>query len=238
MSNDEERQASTSGEQHEEVSQEKPEVPNDNPLEHIASFESPFNIPTWRKWLMTSLMGGMAAAVTFGSSVWSSTISVTSKQFGVGESVAVLGVSLYVLGFALGPILWGMSPLTFDLAHLLIYVSNLGPLSELKGRRLPMFTGYFIWALLQIPVGVVNNLPAILVCRLLAGCFGAAPMSLISAAYADFWEPAERGTATAVYSAAVYIGPTLGMFSPLMVPPCVDSLNHSRSHLRQPAYRE
>lgn len=101
-----------------------------------------------------------------------------------------------------------------------------------------MFTGFFIWTLLQIPVGVVNNLTTILVCRLLAGCFGAGPMTLISAIYADFWEPAERGTATAVYSAAVYIGPTLGMFSPLMVPPCVDSLNHSRSHLRQPAYRE
>ncbi len=73
-----------------------------------------------------------------------------------------------------------------------------------------MFSGFFIWALLQIPVGVANNLPTILVCRLLAGCFGAAPMALISAVYADFWMPAERGTATAVYSAAVYIGPTLG----------------------------
>ncbi|KIW11627.1 hypothetical protein PV08_10929 [Exophiala spinifera] len=189
ISIDEERQASASGEH--EASQEKRDATNGNSLELVASFESPFDFPTWRKWLMTLLMGGMAAAITFGSSVWSSTLPVTTKQFDVSESVAVLGVSLYVLGFALGPILWG-------------------PLSELKGRRLPMFTGFFIWTLLQIPVGVVNNLPTILVCRLLAGCFGAGPMVLISAVYSDFWEPAERGTAAAVYSAAVYIGPTLG----------------------------
>lgn len=121
MSNDEERQASASGEH--EVPQEKPEAPNDIPLELVASYESPFNFPTWRKWLMTLLMGGMAAAVTFGSSVWSSTIPVTTKQFGVSESVAVLGVSLYVLGFAVGPIFWGLSLLTYSLAYLLMFVS-------------------------------------------------------------------------------------------------------------------
>lgn len=85
-----------------------------------------------------------------------------------------------------------------------------GPLSEFKGRRLPLFSAFFAWTVLQIPIGVSNNLPALLACRLLAGCFGASPQVLVSAAYADFWEPAERGVATAVYSVAVYIGPTLG----------------------------
>jgi MFS transporter, DHA1 family, multidrug resistance protein len=85
-----------------------------------------------------------------------------------------------------------------------------GPLSEFKGRRLPLFSAFFAWTLLQIPIGLVKNLPALLVCRLLAGCFGASPQVLVGAAYSDFWEPAERGVATAVYSVAVYIGPTLG----------------------------
>jgi len=150
-----------------------------------ASFDSPFDLPAWRKWIITVLLASMTMTVTFGSSVWSATIAVTSKQFDVNETVLILGVSLYVLGFALGPILWG-------------------PLSELKGRRLPLFSGFFIWALLQIPVGVVDHLPTILVCRLLGGCFGAAPVALVGAMYADYWEPAERGTATAVYAAAVY----------------------------------
>ncbi len=85
-----------------------------------------------------------------------------------------------------------------------------GPLSEFKGRRLPLFSAFFAWTVLQIPIGVVKNLPALLVCRLLAGCFGASPQVLVGATYADFWEPAERGVATAVYSVAVYVGPTLG----------------------------
>ncbi|OCT47417.1 putative MFS-type transporter [Cladophialophora carrionii] len=135
-----------------------------------AAFESPFDLPTWRKWVITTLLALMTTAVTFASSIWSATIAVTSKEFDVSETVSLLGVSLYVLGFSVGPIVW----------------------------------------VLQIPIGVVNNLPALLVCRLLAGCFGASPQVLVGATYADFWEPADRGVATAVYSVAVYVGPTLG----------------------------
>lgn len=187
MADDPERQPDASNEQN--APDEKPATNNVN--DTPSSFESPFDLPDWRKWIITVVLASMTMAVTFGSSVWSSTIAVTSQEFNVSETISILGVSLYVLGFALGPIVWG-------------------PMSELKGRRLPLFSGFFIWLLLQIPVGVVNNLPTILVCRLLGGCFGAAPVGLVTAMYADFWEPAERGIATAVYSAAVYIGPTLG----------------------------
>ncbi|OAL26384.1 hypothetical protein AYO22_04302 [Fonsecaea multimorphosa] len=155
---------------------EKHVAQDDLDREVVASFDSPFDLPIWRKWVMTTLLALMTTAVTFASSVWSATITVTSKEFNVSETVSLLGVSLYVLGFAVGPIVWA----------------------------------FFIWTLLQIPIGVVKNLPALLVCRLLAGCFGASPQVLVSAAFADFWEPAERGVATAVYSVAVYVGPTLG----------------------------
>lgn len=86
---------------------------------------------------------------------------------------------------------------------MLTLMASTGPLSELTGRKLPLFLGFFMWLLLQIPIGLINNLPALLVFRMLGGCFGAAPVALVGAMYADFWEPAERGTATAVYSAAV-----------------------------------
>lgn len=162
---------------------------NDAPT--ASEFRSPFAFSNRKKWIMTVLLASMTTVVTFGSSVWSSTIHRVAAQFHVSETVAILGVSLYVLGFALGPIVWG-------------------PLSELTGRKLPLFLGFFMWLLLQIPIGLINNLPALLVFRMLGGCFGAAPVALVGAMYADFWEPAERGTATAVYSAAVYIGPTLG----------------------------
>jgi DHA1 family multidrug resistance protein-like MFS transporter len=157
----------------------------------VGDFKSPFDFPVWRKWILTVLLATTTLTVTFASSVFSSTITVTSAEFGVSDTVMILGVSLYVLGFAIGPIVWG-------------------PLSELKGRKLPLFGGFFVFAIMQIPVALAHNLPTILICRLLAGCFGAAPVVLVSAMYADFWAPADRGTATAVYSAAVYAGPTLG----------------------------
>ncbi|OAL36274.1 hypothetical protein AYO20_04432 [Fonsecaea nubica] len=199
---------------------EKDAAKDDGDQEALAPFDSPFDLPVWRKWVITTLLALMTTAVTFASSVWSSAIAVTSKEFHVSETVSLLGVSLYVLGFAVGPIVWGMffSPCPLRLlssmslsscADLRVVVFE-GPLSEFKGRRLPLFSAFFVWTLLQIPVGVVNNLPALLVCRLLAGCFGASPQVLVGATYADFWEPAERGVATAVYSVAVYVGPTLG----------------------------
>jgi multidrug resistance protein len=164
---------------------------NNDDSASLGDFKSPFDVPAWRKWIWTVLLASTTLTVTFGSSVFSSTITVTAAEFGVSDTVMILGVSLYVLGFAIGPIVWG-------------------PLSELKGRKLPLFGGYFVFAIMQIPVALAHNLPAILMCRLLAGCFGAAPVVLVSAIYADFWGPADRGTAAAVYSAAVYAGPTLG----------------------------
>ena len=152
---------------------------------------SPYDFSLRRKWLITILSALLTLNVTFGSSVFSSTISATVHEFETTETVMLLGVSLYVLGFSLGPILWG-------------------PLSEVVGRRPPLLGGYIIFALLQIPTALSHSLPGLLICRLLAGSFGAAPVVLVSASYSDFWDPAHRGTAAAVYSVASFAGPTLG----------------------------
>ena len=169
------------------------------------------------------LLALMTTAVTFASSVWSAAIATTSKEFNVSETVSLLGVSLYVLGFAVGPIVWG----TFAVLPQLRYTLSI------CSRVVALRADLTVWSL-KVPcrnskdVGYHSSrpssrgqsskypsdwstiLPALLVCRLLAGCFGASPQVLVSATYADFWEPAERGVATAVYSAAVYVGPTLG----------------------------
>lgn len=154
-------------------------------------FDNPFDWPNRRKWFITVLGALCAFTVTFSSSVFSSTIPITSQEFNTSETVMLLGIALYVLGFATGPFVWG-------------------PLSEVCGRRLPLFIGYGVFALMQIPVALAPNLPAIFICRFLAGAFGAAPMVIVSAIYADFWEPAARGVATALYSVGTYAGPTCG----------------------------
>ena len=70
-------------------------------------YESPFDLPIWRKWVITILLALMTTAVTFASSVWSAATTTISEEFNVSETVSLLGVSLYVLGFAVGPIIWG-----------------------------------------------------------------------------------------------------------------------------------
>lgn len=67
-----------------------------------------------------------------------------------------------------------------------------------------------MFALMQIPAALSPSLAGVLIARFLAGCFGAAPIALVSASYADYWDPANRGTASAMYSVAAYAGPTLG----------------------------
>jgi len=172
-----------------------PHIEKPIPARPVAEIEydDPFTWPNRRKWLVTVLMALCTLTTTFCSSIWSSTIIVTSQEFDTSETAMVLGVSLFVLGFALGPLFWG-------------------PVSELVGRKIPLFSGFFIFAFLQIPIALTHSLAGVLLCRLLAGCFGAAPIGLVSASYADFWDPANRGTATALYSVAAYAGPTLGAY--------------------------
>lgn len=141
--------------------------------------------------MITILLAICTFTSTFCSSIFSSTIVVTANEFNTSEDVMILGVSLFVLGYALGPLLWG-------------------PLSELTGRKIPIFTAYFMFGLMQIPIALSPSLAGVLVCRFIAGCFGAAPVALVTACFADFWAPTERGVATGLYSAAVYAGPTMG----------------------------
>jgi DHA1 family multidrug resistance protein-like MFS transporter len=152
---------------------------------------NPQNWKHWRKWLITCSMGAMTLCITFASSVFSTATIPTSQQFGVSTEVMTLGTSLFVLGFAFGPLVWG-------------------PISELYGRKIPLFTGFFIFAIFNIPVAVARNLQTIFVCRFMGGLFGSAPLAVVGGALADIWDPVNRGIAIAVFSGATFIGPVLG----------------------------
>lgn len=162
----------------------------DNEKQNV-DFRNPHDLPFARKCAITAWLAGMTLTVTFASSVFSSTFAVTAKEFHTTTTVMILGVSLYVLGFAVGPLFWG-------------------PVSEVLGRKIPIFTGYTVFAILQIPLALVHSLAAILVLRFLAGAFGAATIALVSATYADFWSPAGRGVASAIYSVVCFVGPCMG----------------------------
>lgn len=153
--------------------------------------ENPQNFSKLRKWIITVTMSSMTMWITFASSVFSTATRATAKEFGVSAEVMVLGTSLTVFGFALGPICWA-------------------PLSELYGRRLPLFSGFAIFAIFQIPVAVAQNLETIMICRFLVGVFGCSPLAVVGGAMADIWDPVDRAVAIAMFSAATFLGPVLG----------------------------
>lgn len=88
-----------------------------------------------------------------------------------------------------------------------------GPMSELYGRLKPLFFGYTIFAIFQIPVAVARNLETIMLFRFLLGFFGCSSLAVIGGALADFWGPVDRAIAIAFFSAATFIGP---IFGPIM----------------------
>lgn len=153
--------------------------------------ENPQNWPRWRKWVMTMLMGFMTFCISFASSVFSTATLVTAKEFHVSNEVMVLGTSLFVLGYAVGPPIWG-------------------PMSELFGRKYPLFIGYFIFVVFQIPVAVATNVETIMLCRFLGGTFGSAPFGIVAGALTDFWDSVDRGIAITIFSAATFLGPACG----------------------------
>ena len=152
---------------------------------------NPLNMPSWKKWLITCTTGIMTFTVTFASSVFSTATQATAMQFGVSPEVMVLGTSLFVLGFAFGPIVWG-------------------PFSELYGRKMPLFIGFFVFAIFQIPVAVAQNLQTIFICRFFGGFFASAPLAIVGGLLADMFGPIDRGIAIAVFSGATFIGPVAG----------------------------
>lgn len=175
--------------------------------------ENPMNWGRTRKWILTMSLALMTLNITFASSVFSTATMVVSKKFDISLEVSTLGTSLFVLGFAFGPLLWG-------------------PLSELYGRMIPLFTGFSLFIIFQIPVAVAINVETIMLCRFFGGVFGSAPLAIIggelpcviqafprhhtdcspfsAGCLADFWGPVDRGIAVVCFAGAVFIGPAAG----------------------------
>ncbi|KAK0280028.1 hypothetical protein LTR35_008178 [Friedmanniomyces endolithicus] len=152
---------------------------------------NPINWSRRKKWATTFALGFVTFCVTFASSVFSPGTLATAREFNVSDEVMVLGTALFVLGFAFGPIIWG-------------------PASELYGRKMPLFVGFVIFGIFQVPVAVAQNVETIFVCRFLSGFFGCAPLTVVGGALADFWAPVDRGVAVSIFSGATFLGPTMG----------------------------
>lgn len=98
------------------------------------------------------MLGFTTFVSAFTSSIFSTATVAVSSQFHVSTEVGLLGLSFYVLGFAFGPLFWA-------------------PLSELKGRRLPLVVGMFGFSIFQIGVAAGKDLQTVLLCRFWGGTY-------------------------------------------------------------------
>lgn len=104
-----------------------------------------------------------------------------------------MSVSLYVLGFATGPLVWA-------------------PLSELRGRRLPILIGAFGFTIFQFAVAAAKDLQTVMLCRFFGGFFGACPIAVVAAVLSDLFEIRFRGLAITFFSMTVFTGPLFAPF--------------------------
>jgi DHA1 family multidrug resistance protein-like MFS transporter len=130
---------------------------------------------------------------SFGSSIFSAATRAVGVEFGASPDVSLLGVSLYVLGFATGPTFWA-------------------PLSELKGRRLPLVISMFGFSIFNIANATAQDLQTVLITRFFGGFFGACPLAVVAAVFSDMFDNRTRGIAITVFSMTVFTGPLLAPF--------------------------
>ncbi|KAK4508658.1 hypothetical protein PRZ48_002397 [Zasmidium cellare] len=150
----------------------------------------PFNWAARKKLRIAVTLSYCTLTASFASAIFSSAVEAAGRHFHISVEVATLGVSLYVVGFAAGPTLWA-------------------PLSELKGRRLPLLIGMFGYSVFTIGSATCKDTQTLMITRFFAGFFGASPLSIVPACFADMYDNAQRGIAITAFAMAVFVGPFL-----------------------------
>lgn len=151
----------------------------------------PQNLPEWKKWSFLLILGFMTLVTTFASSVFSTATEAAAKEFKVTNEIMTLGTALFIAGFSVGPMFYG-------------------PMSELWGRKKPLFIGYVLFIICQVPVGVAQNVETIMLFRFFGGIAAAGPLSIVGGWCSDFFDPVIRGLAMAVLAGIQLLGPILG----------------------------
>jgi MFS family permease len=77
-----------------------------------------------------------------------------------------------------------------------------GPLSEIKGRRLPLVIAAFGTAIFHFAVAVSKDLQSILINRFFAGFFGTSSLAVSGAVMVDMFDNKSRGIAVRVLTNA------------------------------------
>jgi DHA1 family multidrug resistance protein-like MFS transporter len=140
--------------------------------QYVVEFDGPNdplhaqNWPLRKKLPVAIALAFVTLTAAFGSSIFSAALGSVAHEYDISGEVGILGVSLYVLGFATGPIIWA-------------------PASELYGRRYPLIISSFGFSIFNVAVATGKDVQTIFISRFFGGFFGACPLTIVGAVFAD-----------------------------------------------------
>ncbi|KAL6849034.1 hypothetical protein ACO1O0_008564 [Amphichorda felina] len=153
---------------------------------------NPHNWPRHKKWSSTILVSCFTFISPVSSTMLAPALPDLADKFKTSSGLETyLIMSIFLLAYAVGPFV-------------------LAPLSEMYGRVVVLQAANMVFLVFNTVCGFSQTKAQILAFRFLSGLGGAAPQALGGGVLSDCWRADERGSATAVYSLAPFLGPAIG----------------------------
>lgn len=155
-----------------------------------------FSFPTWKKWMILSVIFMVQVSMNFNTSLYSNALTGISEEFNVSAQAARCGAMIFLILYAFGCELWA-------------------PWSEELGRKPILQLSLLLVNIWQLPVALAPNFASIMVGRALGG-LSSAGGSVTLGMIADMWEADTQQYAVAfvVFSSVggSVLGPVVGGF--------------------------
>ena len=155
-----------------------------------------FSFPSWKKWMILTVIFMVQVSMNFNTSLYSNGIDGISEEFGVSAQAARCGAMIFLVLYAFGCELWA-------------------PWSEELGRKPILQLSLLLVNIWQLPVALAPNFASIMVGRALGG-LSSAGGSVTLGMIADMWEADNQQYAVAfvVFSSVggSIFGPIIGGF--------------------------
>ncbi|RFN54305.1 hypothetical protein FIE12Z_1431 [Fusarium flagelliforme] len=157
--------------------------------------QDPSNPHNWsrrKKWTSTILVSCFTFISPVSSTMLAPALPDLAVEFKISSDFETyLLMSIFLLAYAIGPFL-------------------LAPLSEMFGRVVVLQSANMFYLVFNTVCGFSQTKQQMLIFRFLSGLGGSAPQALGGGVLSDCWRKEERGTATAIYSLAPFLGPAVG----------------------------
>ncbi|GKT59790.1 MFS multidrug transporter [Colletotrichum tofieldiae] len=169
--------------------------PEDPDLVTWSGPDDPMNPKNWakhKKWTATILVSCFTFISPVSSTMLAPALDALADEFDVKSDIETyLLMSIFLLAYAVGPFV-------------------LAPLSEMYGRVVVLQSANMFYLIFNTICGFSTSKEQMLAFRFLSGLGGSAPQALGGGVLSDCWRAEERGTATAIYSLAPFLGPAVG----------------------------